>query len=151
AELFGDGHERIFIGRMQPAAADVEHDIRRGLDRVCPSADAIARFQHDQGEAGIPERIRRAKARGARADDGDVDMGGKGTHGANGELRMANSVSETSPPANAPIRYSLFATRVAYATASRAFSARLRSLASRNFLRRRIDFGVTSTSSSSSI
>ena len=39
----------------------------------------------------------------------------------------------------------------AYATASLAFSARLRSLASRNFLRRRIDFGVTSTSSSSSI
>ena len=32
-----------------------------------------------------------------------------------------------------------------------AFSARLRSLASRNFLRSRIDFGVTSTSSSSSI
>ena len=40
---------------------------------------------------------------------------------------------------------------LAYATASLAFSARLRSLASRNFLRSRIDFGVTSTSSSSSI
>ena len=39
----------------------------------------------------------------------------------------------------------------AYATACLAFSARLRSLASRNFLRSRIDFGVTSTSSSSSI
>ncbi len=38
-----------------------------------------------------------------------------------------------------------------YATASLAFSALLRSLASRNFLRSRIDFGVTSTSSSSSI
>src|SRR5947209_8854688 len=38
-----------------------------------------------------------------------------------------------------------------YATSCLLFSARLRSLASRNFLRKRIDFGVTSTSSSSSI
>ncbi len=58
---------------MQPAAADVEGDVRRGHDGVRPAADAVARFQHDDGEAGILQRIGGAEAGGAGADDGDID------------------------------------------------------------------------------
>ena len=63
---------------MQPAAADVEGDVGRGLDGMRPPADAVARLQHDDGEAGILQRIRGAKAGGARADDGNIDGGGEG-------------------------------------------------------------------------
>src|SRR5262249_10980310 len=80
AELFGDGYERILVRRMQPAAADVEDDIRRGLDRVRPPADTVARLQHDHREAGILQCMRGPKARGARADDSDVNGGREGTH-----------------------------------------------------------------------
>jgi hypothetical protein len=38
-----------------------------------PAADAVARFQHEDGKTGILQHIRSAKARGAGADDGDVD------------------------------------------------------------------------------
>ncbi len=58
---------------MQPAAADVEGDVGRRHDGVGPAADAVARFQHDDGEAGVLQRIRGAEARGAGADDGDID------------------------------------------------------------------------------
>ena len=58
---------------MQPAAADVEGDVGRCLDRVRAPADAVAGFQHDDGEAGVFQRIRGAEAGGARADDGNVD------------------------------------------------------------------------------
>lgn len=64
--------------------------------------------------------------------------------------RVASRIQQTILRINVSVRHSLLAIRL-YATASLAFSARLRSLASRNFLRSRIDFGVTSTSSSSSI
>jgi hypothetical protein len=58
---------------------------------VRASADAIARFQHDDGQAGILQRMRGAEAGGAGADDGDIDGGGEGHgQGANGEWRMAN-------------------------------------------------------------
>jgi hypothetical protein len=40
---------------------------------VRPAADAVARFQHEDGETGIFQRVRGAKARGAGADDGDID------------------------------------------------------------------------------
>ena len=63
---------------MQPAAADVEGDVGRGLDGVAAPADAVARFQHDDGEAGILQRMRGAEAGSAGADDGDVDFGGEG-------------------------------------------------------------------------
>src|SRR5216683_1009655 len=65
---------------MQPAAADVEGDIRRSLDGMAASADAVARFQHDDREPGGLQRPRRAEAGGAGADDGDIDFGGEG-HG----------------------------------------------------------------------
>ena len=58
---------------MQPAAADVEGDVRRGHDGVRPAADAVARFQHEDGEAGILQRVRGAEAGGTGADDGDID------------------------------------------------------------------------------
>src|ERR1700738_3078592 len=120
---------------MQPAAADVEGDIRR---RPAAAADAVARFQHDYREAGVFQRPRRAEACGAGADDGDIDFGGEG-HDVVYFIVMAG------PSPAMTILGSV------YATASLAFTARLRSLASSNFLRSRIDFGVTSTSSSSSI
>ena len=40
----------------------------------------IARFQHDDGEAGLFQGMRRAEAGRARADDRDVDGRGEG-HG----------------------------------------------------------------------
>ena len=58
---------------MQPAAAYVEGDVGCRLDRVRPPADAVAGFQHDDGEAGVLQRIRGAEAGGAGADDGDID------------------------------------------------------------------------------
>jgi hypothetical protein len=76
--LLGDFDERILVGRMQPAATDVEGDIRCGHDGVAAPTDAAARFQHDHREAGIFQRPRSAEACGARADDGDIDFGGEG-------------------------------------------------------------------------
>jgi hypothetical protein len=58
---------------MQPAATDVEGDVRRGRDGVRPAADTVARLQHEDGKAGILQRIRGAKAGSAGADDGDID------------------------------------------------------------------------------
>ena len=78
-QLFGDGDERILVGRMQPAAADVEGDFGRRHDGVAAAADAVARFQHDDREAGIFQRARRAEAGGAGADDGDIDWRREGT------------------------------------------------------------------------
>ena len=63
---------------MQPAAAEVEGDFGRRHDGVAATADALARFQHDEGEAGLFQRMRRAEAGRARADDRDVD--GRGEH-----------------------------------------------------------------------
>ena len=77
-ELPGDLDERILIRRMQPAAADVEQDAGRGLNGMGAAADAVARFQHDKGEAGIFQRMRGAEACGAGPDDGDIDFGGEG-------------------------------------------------------------------------
>jgi hypothetical protein len=54
--------------------------IGRGHDGVAAAAGAVARFQHDEGEAGIFQRMRGAEACGTRADDGDVDGGGEGSH-----------------------------------------------------------------------
>src|SRR6267142_165556 len=89
---------------MQPAAAEVEGDIGRGHDGVGAAADAVARFQHDGGEAGIFQRVRGAEAGGARTDNGDIDFGGEGHAGANGEWRIVNGTSLIWPV------YSLFAT-----------------------------------------
>ena len=79
-ERFGDFDEGVSIRRVQPAAADVEGDLGRSLDGMRPAADAVTRLQHDDGEAGILQRIRGAKARGAGADDGNIDRGGEGRH-----------------------------------------------------------------------
>ncbi len=65
---------------MQPAAAEIEGDLGRGHDGVAAPADAVARFQHDHGEAGIFQAMRGAKAGCTGPDDGDVDGGGEGTH-----------------------------------------------------------------------
>jgi hypothetical protein len=40
---------------------------------VRPAADAVARFQHEDGETGIFQRIRSAEAGGAGPDNGDID------------------------------------------------------------------------------
>ncbi len=58
---------------MQPAAADVEGDVGRGHDGVRPAADAVARFQHEDGKTGILQRIRGAEAGCTGTDDGDID------------------------------------------------------------------------------
>jgi hypothetical protein len=47
-QLLGDFDERVFVRRVQPAAAEVEGDVGRRHDGVATAADAIARFQHDQ-------------------------------------------------------------------------------------------------------
>jgi hypothetical protein len=47
-QLFGDRDERVFVRRMQPAAAEVEGDFGRGLDRMGTAADAVACFQDDK-------------------------------------------------------------------------------------------------------
>ena len=65
---------------MQPAAAEVEGDAGRRHDGVGAPANAIARLQHDDGETGIFQRMRGAKAGGAGADDRDIDGGGEGRH-----------------------------------------------------------------------
>jgi hypothetical protein len=74
-KLSGDLDERIFVARMQPAAAEVEGDIGRRHNGVGTPADAPARFQHDHREAGVFQRPRGPKAGGARTDDGDIDFG----------------------------------------------------------------------------
>ena len=52
-----------------------------GQNGVGASADAVARFQHDDAEAGVFQRMRGAEAGGAGADDGDIDGGGEGHAG----------------------------------------------------------------------
>ena len=47
---------------------------------MAAAADAVPRFQHDNGEAGIFQRAGGAEARGAGADDGDIDFGGERGH-----------------------------------------------------------------------
>ena len=42
------------------------------------AADAVARFQHDYGKAGVFQRPCGAEACGAGADDGDIDFGREG-------------------------------------------------------------------------
>ena len=153
---------------MQPAAAEVEGDVGRGQNGVGASADAVARFQHDDGEAGIFQRMRGAEAGGAGADDGDIDGGGEG-HGEHLIIVIPGCATWPQDPKShiiasqrmeAGTKSRVMDSGLApsgaprnddYATSCLLFSARLRSLASRNFLRSRIDFGVTSTSSSSSI
>src|SRR5476649_1109066 len=63
---------------MQPAAAEIEGNVRCGHDGVGATADAVARFEHDGRETGILQRARGAEACGARADDGDIDLRGEG-------------------------------------------------------------------------
>ncbi len=60
------------------------------MNGVAASADAVARFQHDDGKAGVLQRVRRAEPGGAGADDGDIDFGGEG-HGSSGEWRVASA------------------------------------------------------------
>ena len=154
----------------QPTSKMISGD---GHDGVAAAADAVARFQHDDREAGIFQRARSAEAGSAGADDGDIDFGGEGhdvvylfvmpghsrpedgvafARLCPGHPRLFFSIQDVDgrdKPGHDDIFFQLRCE--AYATACLAFSARLRSLASRNFLRSRIDFGVTSTSSSSSI
>ena len=77
---------------MQPAAADVEEDVGRRHDGVATPADAVACLQHNYRKAGVFQRARRAKARGARTDNGDIDFGGEGHKRASSEWRVANKV-----------------------------------------------------------
>ncbi len=52
-QLLGDADKGILVRGMQPAAAEVEGDLGRGHDGVSAPTDPVARFQHDEGEAGI--------------------------------------------------------------------------------------------------
>ena len=72
-QVFGDADEPVLIGRMQPAAAEVEGDIRCGHDGMGAAAEPVARFENDDREAGMLQRMRGTEAGGAGADDGDID------------------------------------------------------------------------------
>jgi hypothetical protein len=72
-QRFSDFDKGVLIGRMQPAAAEIEGDLRRGHDGVAAPADAVARLQHDKRDAGLFQRMRGAEARSTRADDRNVD------------------------------------------------------------------------------
>src|SRR5260370_895975 len=115
------------------AAIDVSRD------RIDHRVPAIAGLQIRTGGA-VAAAFRRLVACGGCADDGDIDFGGEG-HGLASEWRVANSEWRMERHLyGCSTRYSLLLIRYspAHATASLAFSARLRSLASRNFLRSRI-------------
>jgi hypothetical protein len=60
---------------MQPAATDVEGNIRRRHNGMAAAADPVARFQHDCRETGIFQGPRGAEACGAGPDNGDIDFG----------------------------------------------------------------------------
>src|SRR5215208_351640 len=77
-QLPGDLDERIFVRRMQPAAADVESNIRRCHDGLAASADAVACFEYEDGEAPVLQRPRRAEPGRAGPDDCNIDFGGEG-------------------------------------------------------------------------
>src|ERR1700732_527050 len=47
-KLAGDLHERIVVGGVQPAAAEIEGNARRRRDGVAASTGAVARFQDDE-------------------------------------------------------------------------------------------------------
>jgi hypothetical protein len=46
---------------------------------MAASADAIARFQHNDREPGVLQRPRGTEACGAGPDDGDIDFGDQWT------------------------------------------------------------------------
>src|SRR3954451_10798634 len=50
-QLTRDSYERILVGRMKPAATEVEDDVRSGHDGVAASADALAGFEHENGKS----------------------------------------------------------------------------------------------------
>jgi len=68
----------VLVGRVQPAAADVEEDIGRGQNGVGAAATR-SRASSTMAESRIFQRMRGAEARGARADDGDIDWRRGGT------------------------------------------------------------------------
>ncbi len=80
AELLRNRHERILVGGMQPAAADIEHHVIGERQGLRAPADPLARFQYQRRMSAVLQRMRGTKPRRARADDGDVDVRGEG-HG----------------------------------------------------------------------
>ena len=58
---------------MQPAAAEVEGDVRRGHDGMGAASGTVARFEHDDREAGSFQRLRGGDAGSTGTDDGDID------------------------------------------------------------------------------
>src|ERR1700678_2738887 len=141
---------------MQPAAAEVKNDVRRGHDGVAASTDAVARFQHENGEAGAFKRMGGTEACGAGADDGNIDCGGEGHAfilarscvGLKPTRLVVSSPAKAGDPVDPAGTFPSQAAaitgcpafaghdsvgwdKISYATASLDFSARLRSLASR--------------------
>ena len=53
AELACDRNEGVPVGRMQPAATEIEDNAGGGGNGVGASADPVAGFEHDDGEAGV--------------------------------------------------------------------------------------------------
>ena len=47
-QSFGNPDEGVLVGRVQPAAAEVEGHAGRSRDGVAAAADAVARLQHDE-------------------------------------------------------------------------------------------------------
>ena len=69
--------QRIGVGRVQPARADVE-GIALHLGGPGPPADAVARFEDEDIRARFVEDAACREAGRARTDDGDVDVRGHG-------------------------------------------------------------------------
>ena len=65
-----DLRQRIAIGGMQPAAAEVER-VTAGLMRPGAAAEPVARFEQQARHAGIGELARRADTGRAAADHDD--------------------------------------------------------------------------------
>jgi hypothetical protein len=82
---------------MQPAAAKIEREIA-GTDRVRPPTDAVARFQHDNGQTAIRQMTRSRDAGRARTDHNSVNF----THKSNPRSYLSDDIySAKTLPATA--------------------------------------------------
>ncbi|HEU5430992.1 MAG TPA: hypothetical protein VFU81_04980 [Thermomicrobiales bacterium] len=64
----GDGDERVGLGRMQPAAAEID-TMAAVLDAIAATAEAVSGFDQQARHAGVLEPARRGDAGGAGADN----------------------------------------------------------------------------------
>ena len=73
AGCFGDADPRIAVGRMKPAAAEIER-MPGDVDRLGAAADPLRGFQQQGGQPACRQPARGSNTRCPAADDDDIPI-----------------------------------------------------------------------------